>query len=48
MEKKNSEITGRQASGKLVQISIHNKTSAEETIGSEMGMRYKSNRTNAF
>lgn len=39
-EKSNSEILGRQSVSKLVQVSIHNKNSAEETIGSEMGMRY--------
>ena len=44
----NSEIIGRQASGKLTQISIHNKTSVEETVGSEMGMVYKTNRQNAI
>jgi hypothetical protein len=40
-EKKNSKMIGRQSSGKLIQVSIHHKTSADETIGSEMGMRYK-------
>ena len=38
---KTTEAIGRQGSGKLVQISIHNKTSVQETIGSEMGMGYK-------
>ena len=46
--KTNSEIIGRQASGKLTQISIHNKTSVDETVGSEMGMIYKTNRQNAI
>jgi hypothetical protein len=36
-----TEITGKQGSGKFIQISIHHKTSADEAIGSEMGMRYK-------
>jgi hypothetical protein len=44
----NSEILGRQGSGRLTQISIHNKTSADETIGSEMGMLYKTNKQNAI
>ena len=44
----NSEIIGRQASGKLTQISIHNKTSVDETVGSEMGMLYKTNRQHAI
>ena len=44
----NTEIIGRQGSGKLTQISIHNKTSADETIGSEMGMLYKTNKQNAI
>lgn len=46
--KLNSEIIGRQASGKLTQVSIHHKTSFEETIGSEMGMRYKTDKPNAI
>lgn len=44
----NTEIVGRQAVNKLVQVSVHNKKTADETIGSEMGMRYKSNRQNAI
>jgi hypothetical protein len=43
----NTETIGRQGNGKLVQVSIHNKKSVEETIGSEMGMRYKTKQTNA-
>lgn len=43
-----SEVIGRQKSGKLVQLSVHNKTSVEETIGSEMGMRYHANKRNAI
>jgi hypothetical protein len=43
-----TEILGRQASGKFVQVSIHNKKSADQTIGSEMGMRYKTGRTHAI
>jgi len=46
--KSDIETIGRQGSGKLMQVSIHNKKSVEETIGSEMGMRYKTKRTNAF
>lgn len=46
-QKSNSEIIGSQSSGKLTQISIHNKTSVDETVGSEMGMIYKTNRQNA-
>ena len=45
--KPNTEIIGRQANGKLTQISIHNKTSVDETVGSEMGMLYRTNRQNA-
>jgi hypothetical protein len=44
----NTEIIGREAVSKLVQISVHNKRSVEETIGSEMGMRYKTNRKKAI
>jgi hypothetical protein len=36
-----TETYGRQSSSKLVMISIHNKKSVDETIGSEMGMRFK-------
>jgi len=43
----NAETIGRQGNGKFVQVSIHNKKSVEETIGSEMGMRYKTKQTNA-
>lgn len=39
---------GRQGSGKLLQVSVHHKTSAYETIGSEMGMLYKNDKQNAF
>jgi hypothetical protein len=46
--KAHTEILGRQASGKFVQVSIHNKKSVEQTIGSEMGMRYKNSHTNAI
>ena len=45
--KTNTEIIGRQGSGKLIQVSIHKKKSVEETIGSEMGMRYKTRHINA-
>ena len=44
----NTEIIGRQGSGKLTQISIHHKTSVIETVGSEMGMLYKTNKENAI
>jgi hypothetical protein len=43
-----SEVIGREHVSKLVQVSVHNKKSADETIGSEMGMRYKTNRKNAI
>ena len=46
--RKNTEAIGRQSSGKLIQASIHNKTSADETVGSEMGMRYKIDKNNAI
>jgi CarboxypepD_reg-like domain len=45
--KTNIETIGRQGSGKFIQVSVHNKKSVEETIGSEMGMRYKTKQTNA-
>jgi hypothetical protein len=44
----NTEIIGRQGSGKLTQISIHNKNSVDETVGSEMGMLYKTKKQNAI
>lgn len=44
----NTEIIGRQESGKLTQISIHNKTSVNETVGSEMGMVYKTSKQSAI
>ncbi len=44
--KTNTETLGRQGSGKFIQVSIHNKKTIDETIGSEMGMRYKTNKTN--
>jgi CarboxypepD_reg-like domain len=37
-------IIGRQSESKLIQVSIHNKTSVDATIGSEMGMLMKNNR----
>ena len=43
-----TEVIGRQKSGKFVQVSIHNKTSVDETIGSEMGMRYSTKQKNAI
>ena len=45
--KTSTETIGRLGSGKFIQVSIHNKKSVEETIGSEMGMRYKTKHTNA-
>lgn len=45
---KNTEIIGRQGSGKLIQVSVHHKTSFDETIGSEMGMLYKTDKPNAI
>jgi len=44
----NTETIGRQGNGKFVQVSIHNKKSVEETIGSEMGMRYKAKHADAI
>jgi CarboxypepD_reg-like domain len=43
----NTETLGRQGSGKFIQVSVHNKKTVDETIGSEMGMRYKTSHTNA-
>lgn len=39
-----TEIVGRQAVSKAVQISIHNKKDVSATVGSEMGMLYKPNK----
>ncbi|MES2332535.1 MAG: carboxypeptidase-like regulatory domain-containing protein [Bacteroidota bacterium] len=47
-QKTYTETIGRQASGKFVQLSIHNKKSVTETIGSEMGMRYKTSHAGAI
>jgi hypothetical protein len=44
----NTEVIGRQNSGKLTQVSIHQRKSADATIGSEMGMRYEASRKNAI
>lgn len=44
--KLNTETIGRQSNGKFIQVSIHNKKSVEQTIGSEMGMRFKTKKTN--
>lgn len=35
------ETFGRKAEGKLMQVSLHNKSSADMTVGSEMGLRVK-------
>ena len=43
----NTETIGRMAVSTLVQISIHNKKTVNETIGSEMGMIYKTNKKEA-
>ncbi len=43
-----TDIIGRQSSSKLVQISIHNKKSVEETIGSEMGIRVKPSQSGSY
>jgi CarboxypepD_reg-like domain len=43
-----TEIIGRQSSNKLVQISIHNKKSVKETIGSEMGIRVKPSHSGSY
>jgi hypothetical protein len=47
IQRANSEIVGREAVSKLVQISVHNKKTVDETIGSEMGMRYMTSRKKA-
>ncbi|MEJ7682928.1 MAG: carboxypeptidase-like regulatory domain-containing protein [Segetibacter sp.] len=47
-KKRNAEIIGRQESGKLIQVSVHNKKTADETIGSEMGMRIKTKRSSSL
>jgi hypothetical protein len=44
IQRVNTEIIGREAVSKLVQISVHNRKTVDETIGSEMGMLYKTNR----
>ncbi len=44
----NTEIIGRQDVNKLVQVSVHNKKTADETIGSELGMMYKTKKENAI
>ena len=46
--KTNTEIIGKQSTGKFTQVSIHNKSGVEETIGSEMGMRYKIEKPDAL
>jgi len=46
--KTNTEIMGRQGTSKLVQVSVHNKKTVEETIGSELGMRYRTSKKNAI
>jgi hypothetical protein len=43
-----TQILGRRNTSKLLQVSIHKKHSIQETIGSEMGMRYKTGRTHAY
>jgi hypothetical protein len=43
----NTEIIGRQAVSKFIQVSVHNKKTAAETIGSEMGMLYKTGQKRA-
>ncbi|HEY8780522.1 MAG TPA: carboxypeptidase-like regulatory domain-containing protein [Mucilaginibacter sp.] len=47
-QRANTEMIGREDVSKLVQISIHNKKTVDETIGSEMGMRYTTNRKKAI
>jgi hypothetical protein len=48
IQRTNTEILGRQSESKLLQVSVHHKKSANETIGSEMGMRYATSRQNAI
>ncbi len=45
--KRNTVIVGRQSASKLFQVSVHNKKTADETIGSEMGMKMKTRKTGA-
>jgi hypothetical protein len=47
MRTTNTETIGRQAVSKFVQVSVHNKKTADETIGSEMGMLYKTSQKKA-
>ena len=44
----NTEIIGRQDVSKLIQVSVHNKKTVAETIGSELGMVYKTKKENAI
>jgi hypothetical protein len=44
IQRTNMETIGREAVSKLVQISVHNRKTVDETIGSEIGMLYKTNR----
>ncbi len=46
--KTETAIIGREKSGSLLQVSIHNKNALAETIGSEMGMRMKNNKKGAY
>jgi hypothetical protein len=36
-----SETVGRESDGKFIQVSLHNKTTVDETIGSELGIKVK-------
>jgi hypothetical protein len=42
------EIVGRQKVTKLVQVSMHNRKSTDETVGSEIGMLYKPKKKGAW
>lgn len=48
VQRKNIETIGRQSVSGLVRVSVHNKKSADETVGSEMGMRYTTTEKNAI
>lgn len=43
----NTEIIGREKSSKFLRLALHNTNAAELIIGSELGMKIKTNRNNA-
>jgi hypothetical protein len=46
--KTSTEIIGREKSGKMLQLALHNTKAPEQTIGSELGMKIKTHRSNAL